>query len=399
MAQKENADPGVPSLPEVRREEPLPPERRPGAAPLQPIALQASPPPQRTFTLDDFEIGRPLGKGKFGSVYLAREQSTKFLVALKILFKSQVEKEGVEHQLRREIEIMAHLQHPNILRLYNYFHDERRVFLILEYAPGGELYKELQRQGRFDATRIATLMEEAADALLYCHGKKVIHRDIKPENLLLGLMGELKIADFGWSVHAPSLQAAFMYLWRGGGCVYTWGCLLMGCPPGGGHCVGRWITFPPRWWRGVSTTRRWICGAWGCSAMSCWLGTPPSRAPPTTRPTTASPRWGLRPRDPHPPGEHLRGPTRTPEQPPASRAVLSQGGPCHRDPMFRELTPPGIPCHGDPAPHAAGEPKGWAGPQDMGPTYTAPAPHPPFSLWGETRGWGARDTGAGWGCP
>ncbi|XP_064910934.1 aurora kinase C-like isoform X1 [Columba livia] len=219
MAQKENADPGVPSLPEVRREEPLPPERRPGAAPLQPIALQASPPPQRTFTLDDFEIGRPLGKGKFGSVYLAREQSTKFLVALKILFKSQVEKEGVEHQLRREIEIMAHLQsgststavsggggHPNILRLYNYFHDERRVFLILEYAPGGELYKELQRQGRFDATRTATLMEEAADALLYCHGKKVIHRDIKPENLLLGLMGELKIADFGWSVHAPSLR-------------------------------------------------------------------------------------------------------------------------------------------------------------------------------------------------
>nr|XP_021138219.1 phosphoenolpyruvate carboxylase kinase 1 isoform X4 [Columba livia]XP_021138220.1 phosphoenolpyruvate carboxylase kinase 1 isoform X4 [Columba livia] len=208
---------------------------------------------------------------------------------------------------------MAHLQsgststavsggggHPNILRLYNYFHDERRVFLILEYAPGGELYKELQRQGRFDATRTATLMEEAADALLYCHGKKVIHRDIKPENLLLGLMGELKIADFGWSVHAPSLRAAFMYLWRGGGCVYTWGCLLMGCPPGGGHCVGRWITFPPRWWRGVSTTRRWICGAWGCSAMSCWLGTPPSRAPPTTRPTTASPRWTCTSRPPCP---------------------------------------------------------------------------------------------------
>lgn len=60
-------------------------------------------------------------------------------------------------------------------------------------------------------------MEEAADALLYCHGKKVIHRDIKPENLLLGLMGELKIADFGWSVHAPSLRYGCGGPWGSGG--------------------------------------------------------------------------------------------------------------------------------------------------------------------------------------
>uniref|UniRef100_A0A674GGM4 Aurora kinase n=1 Tax=Taeniopygia guttata TaxID=59729 RepID=A0A674GGM4_TAEGU len=177
-----------------------------GRVPLEPNALPAPPPPVRTFSLEDFEVGRPLGKGKFGNVYLARERRSGFLVALKVLFKSQVEQEGVEHQLRREIEIQAHLRHPNVLRLYNYFHDRRRVFLILEFAPRGELYKELQRCRRLDATRTATLMEELADALLYCHGRKVIHRDIKPENLLLGLKGELKIADFGWSVHAPSLR-------------------------------------------------------------------------------------------------------------------------------------------------------------------------------------------------
>lgn len=156
------------------------------------------------WSLDSFDIGKPLGKGKFGTVYLAREKSTKFIVALKVLFKSQLQKAGVEHQLRREIEIQSHLRHPNILRLYGYFHDKSRVYLILEYAPKGELYKELQKQGRFDEKRAATHMLQMFKAMSYCHEKKVIHRDIKPENLLMGLTGELKIADFGWSVHAPS---------------------------------------------------------------------------------------------------------------------------------------------------------------------------------------------------
>ncbi|XP_034255328.1 aurora kinase C [Thrips palmi] len=161
---------------------------------------------QRTFTLSDFDIGKALGKGKFGNVYLAREKTSKFIIALKVLFKSQLQKANVEHQLRREIEIQSHLRHPNILRLYGYFHDEQRVYLILEYAPNGELFRALQTQPlkRFDELRAAAYIQQLADALHYCHSKKVIHRDIKPENLLLGAKGELKIADFGWSVHAPS---------------------------------------------------------------------------------------------------------------------------------------------------------------------------------------------------
>ena len=160
--------------------------------------------PSRTWSLKNFDIGKPLGRGKFGSVYLAREKKSKFVVALKVLFKSQLLNSNVEHQLRREIEIQSHLRHPHILRLYGYFHDETRVYLILEYAPRGEMYKELQKQKRFTEEMAATYIAELADALKYCHSKNVIHRDIKPENLLMGLRGELKIADFGWSVHAPS---------------------------------------------------------------------------------------------------------------------------------------------------------------------------------------------------
>merc|ERR1719187_3020886 len=164
------------------------------------------------WTLNDFEIGRPLGKGKFGNVYLAREKKSKYIVALKVLFKSQLQKASVEHQLRREIEIQSHLRHNNVLRLFGYFYDETRVYLILEFAARGELYKSMQKQpkGRFDEARSSKYIRQMADALRYCHSKKVIHRDIKPENLLLDMKGDLKIADFGWSVHAPTSRRATM---------------------------------------------------------------------------------------------------------------------------------------------------------------------------------------------
>ena len=95
---------------------------------------------------------RPLGKGKFGNVYLAREKKSKYIVALKVLFKSQLQKAHVEHQLRREIEIQSHLRHPHVLRMLGYFWDETRIYLILDFAAGGEIYKQLQKQpeGRFD---------------------------------------------------------------------------------------------------------------------------------------------------------------------------------------------------------------------------------------------------------
>lgn len=136
-------------------------------------------------------------------MYLAREKKSKFIVALKVLYKSQLMRSSVEHQLRREVEIQSHLRHPNILRLFGYFYDETRVFLILEYAARGELYKDLQRNGSFDEKRSAGYIASLAHALDYCHRKHVIHRDIKPENLLVGLKGDIKIADFGWSVHTP----------------------------------------------------------------------------------------------------------------------------------------------------------------------------------------------------
>jgi serine/threonine protein kinase len=127
-----------------------------------------------------------------------------YIIALKCLYKDEIVANKVEKQIRREIEIQTHLRHPNILRLYGYFHDSTRIFLMIEFAGKGELYRQLSKVGAFSERRAARYIDQMADALEYLHSKHVIHRDIKPENLLLGINGELKIGDFGWSVHAPS---------------------------------------------------------------------------------------------------------------------------------------------------------------------------------------------------
>ncbi|KAJ5988310.1 Serine/threonine-protein kinase ark1 [Penicillium waksmanii] len=158
----------------------------------------------RELHLGMFEIGKPLGKGKFGRVYLAKERSSGFVCALKVLHKSELQQGGVQKQVRREIEIQSNLRHPNVLRLYGHFHDSKRIFLILEFAGKGELYKHLRKEHRFPEWKAAQYIAQMAAALKYLHKKHVMHRDIKPENILVGIHGEIKISDFGWSVHAPN---------------------------------------------------------------------------------------------------------------------------------------------------------------------------------------------------
>ncbi|KAI0411701.1 serine/threonine-protein kinase [Xylaria grammica] len=162
------------------------------------------PPVYQNLHLGLFEIGKPLGKGKFGRVYLARHRDSGYICALKVLNKDEISREAAETHVRREIEVHSNLRHPGVLGFYGWFHDSRRIFLILEYAAGGELYRVLQREGRFSERRAAKYVAQVTLSLLYLHGKNIMHRDMKPENILLGLHGELKLADFGYSVHAPS---------------------------------------------------------------------------------------------------------------------------------------------------------------------------------------------------
>ena len=157
--------------------------------------------------LSDFLIGRKLGSGQFGTVYLAKLKSTQFICALKIINKKRLLKEPLKciNQVRREIEIQSHLRHKNILSIYNFFWDNKNIYLVMEYAPGGELFTILRNEenGRFSEPRAAFYTKQVCDALEYIHKLHIIHRDIKPENILLS-NEVIKLADFGWSIHQNS---------------------------------------------------------------------------------------------------------------------------------------------------------------------------------------------------
>ena len=154
-------------------------------------------------SLADFDVGLKLNSGKFARVYLARKKKTSpdFLVALKVLKKATIASSGMAQYLQSEICILSNLRHPNIVRLYSYFYDAHNVYLALEYCAGGELWDVLNEEGSFAETRVAKYALQLTSALTYIHAKNVIHRDIKPENLLLDCADNLKLCDFGWSIH------------------------------------------------------------------------------------------------------------------------------------------------------------------------------------------------------
>ena len=108
---------------------------------------------------------------------------------------------------RREIEIHSRLNHPNIVKMNGWFADDKKLYIILEYCPSGELFSILHSQphSRFPESTASNYIRQMINALIYLHSNHIIHRDIKPENILLD-NETLKLADFGWSVHSPSMR-------------------------------------------------------------------------------------------------------------------------------------------------------------------------------------------------
>ncbi|MCL7029368.1 hypothetical protein MKW94_003986 [Papaver nudicaule] len=154
----------------------------------------------------NYELGRTIGEGTFAKVKFAKNSETGEPVAIKILDKEKVLKHKMSEQIRREIATMKLIQHPNVVRLFEVMGSKTKIFIVLEFITGGELFDKIVNHGRMIEDEARRYFQQLINAVDYCHSRGVFHRDLKPENLLLDVKGNLKISDFGLSALSQQVQ-------------------------------------------------------------------------------------------------------------------------------------------------------------------------------------------------
>ncbi|RLN51378.1 hypothetical protein BBJ29_000676 [Phytophthora kernoviae] len=157
--------------------------------------------------IEEFAQNKPLGEGNFSRIVEAKHKPTGEKFALKVIEKQRIKRLKLRHQnifneINMEKDVLNHLRHPNIIRLYQTFQDDSNLYFLLEYLDGGELLTHLLHEGcqlglEEDLARF--YLADIANAVEYMHANKVLHRDLKPENMVVSHDdgGHLKLIDFG----------------------------------------------------------------------------------------------------------------------------------------------------------------------------------------------------------
>jgi serine/threonine protein kinase len=146
---------------------------------------------------DDYELLGTLGQGGFGRVYRVRDLHLEREVALKVLHPALTQDPAVVERFRREAQLAARLNHPNIVNIYDIAGRSGLIWYTMALVQGPSLAQLVERQGSLPLDRVLRLLREALSALAHAHGSGLVHRDIKPENMLLEPGGSLRITDFG----------------------------------------------------------------------------------------------------------------------------------------------------------------------------------------------------------
>lgn len=149
--------------------------------------------------ISNYEIGKEIGSGAFGTVNIAEHRTNGEKVAVKCISKNRIQRQNMGAQVKKEITTMKKLDHPNIVGIKEVLMSNSHLYLVLEYCGGGELFTKIATQGKLSDNVTKRYFQQIMGAVKFCHNLFVCHRDIKPENILLDSHDNVKIADFGFA--------------------------------------------------------------------------------------------------------------------------------------------------------------------------------------------------------
>jgi len=157
--------------------------------------------------VSDFKTIRVIGKGSFGKVFLVRHIGEGAIYAMKVLKKENIVKRNQVEHTRTERSVLGYVRHPFVVGLHAAFQTREKLFFVLDYCAGGELFCHLQKLGKFAEPRARFYTAELVLALAHVHALGVVYRDLKPENVLLDARGHVRLTDFGLSKEGVTAHA------------------------------------------------------------------------------------------------------------------------------------------------------------------------------------------------
>mmetsp|Transcript_19389 Transcript_19389/g.40597 ORF Transcript_19389/g.40597 Transcript_19389/m.40597 type:complete len:847 (+) Transcript_19389:688-3228(+) len=158
--------------------------------------------------LDSFKMIKVIGKGSFGKVFLVKEKRTNEMFALKVLKKDNIIKRNQVEHTKTERSVLGYVKHPFIVGLTMAFQSKDKLYFVLDYCAGGELFFHLGKVGKFDEPRACFYAAEITLAIAYVHDLDIVYRDLKPENVLLDSRGHVRLTDFGLSKEGISSSSS-----------------------------------------------------------------------------------------------------------------------------------------------------------------------------------------------
>lgn len=166
---------------------------------------------KRPLTISDFDLLKVVGRGAFGKVLLVRKKDGKNagqIYAMKILVKAHIIKNDQVENTKAEQHILKEISHPYIVRLRYAFQNAEKLYLIMDYYPGGSMFYHLRKSKRFTEDRVRLYMAQLLTALMHLHSKQIAYRDLKLENILMDPKGNIALTDFGLSKEGQLVDGA-----------------------------------------------------------------------------------------------------------------------------------------------------------------------------------------------